>query len=152
MRHSPPLGGCGWQDHYYNGLNEVFDYLGRLQQSGPAFILEVHSLLADDEHGVALPVGTAERASKRIKQKVVHDFHLNADGKITGWWTSGRTRQPSTTCLHTPPPSATAPPVAAPQQDRWVALKYGPCPSREPVTVAHVEAAFALTGCALSVP
>jgi hypothetical protein len=86
MRHSPPLGACGGKTITYSRLNEVFDYFGRLQQSGPAFILEVHSLLADDEHGVALPVGTAERASRRIEQKVVHDFHLNADGKITGWW------------------------------------------------------------------
>ena len=28
----------------------------------------------------------AERAGKRIEQKVVHVFHLNAEGKVSDWW------------------------------------------------------------------
>jgi ketosteroid isomerase-like protein len=70
----------------YNGLSEVLGYFERLPEIGAAFRFEVHDLLADDEHGVALLAGTAERAGERIEQKVVHVFHLNADGKVTDWW------------------------------------------------------------------
>ena len=49
-------------------------------------VVEVHDLLADDEHRVALLAGMAERAGERIEQKVVHVFPLNADGKVTDWW------------------------------------------------------------------
>jgi uncharacterized protein len=70
----------------YNGLGEVLGYFGRLQQSGAGFKFEVHDLLADDEHAIGLVTGTAERAGKRVEQKVVHVFHMNADGKVSDWW------------------------------------------------------------------
>lgn len=70
----------------YNGLTEVLGYFARLQASGTAFSFEVHDLLADDEHAVALLAGVAERSGKRIEQKVIHVFHTNADGKVTDWW------------------------------------------------------------------
>jgi ketosteroid isomerase-like protein len=69
-----------------NGLSEVLGYFERLQEIGAAFRFGVHDLLADDEHGVALLAGTAERTGERIEQKVVHVLHLNADGKVTDWW------------------------------------------------------------------
>ena len=62
----------------YNGLSEVLGYFERLPEIGAAFRFEVH--------GVALLAGTAERTGERIEQKVVHVFHLNADGKVTDWW------------------------------------------------------------------
>ena len=70
----------------YNGIAEVLGYFARLQESGAAFTFDVHELLADDEHGVALLAGTAERTGERIEQKVVHVFNLDADGKVTDWW------------------------------------------------------------------
>jgi hypothetical protein len=70
----------------YNGLTEVLGYFARLQESGAAFRFEVHDLLADDQHAVALLAGTAERSGRRLQQKVVHAFHLNADGKVADWW------------------------------------------------------------------
>jgi uncharacterized protein len=70
----------------YNGIAEVLGYFVRLQESGAAFTFEVHELLADDEHAVALLAGAAERSGKRTRQKVVHVFHLNADGRVTDWW------------------------------------------------------------------
>jgi ketosteroid isomerase-like protein len=70
----------------YNGIAEVLGYFARLQESGAAFTFEVHELLADDEHAVALLAGAAERSGKRTRQKVVHVFHLNADGRVTDWW------------------------------------------------------------------
>jgi hypothetical protein len=76
----------------------VLGYFARLQESGAAFTFEVHELLADDEHAVALLEGAAERSGKRTQQKVVHVFQLNADGRSPTGGTSGRTRRPSTTC------------------------------------------------------
>jgi ketosteroid isomerase-like protein len=70
----------------YNGLTEVLGYFARLRESGATFTFEVHDLLADDEHAVALLTGTAERAGKQIEQKVVHVFHVTVGGKVTGWW------------------------------------------------------------------
>jgi len=71
----------------YNGPSEVVGYFEQLPHIGATFTFELHDLLAHDEHGVALLAGTAERSGERIKQKVIHVFHLNADGKITEWWT-----------------------------------------------------------------
>jgi uncharacterized protein len=70
----------------YHGLGEVLGYFERLRESGARFAFDVHSLLADDEHGVGLLTGTADRAGRRVEQKVVHVFHLNAEGKVSGWW------------------------------------------------------------------
>jgi ketosteroid isomerase-like protein len=64
----------------YHGLSEVLGYFERLPEIGAAFRFEIHDLLADDEHGVALLTG------ERIHQKVVHVFHLNTDGQVTEWW------------------------------------------------------------------
>jgi ketosteroid isomerase-like protein len=70
----------------YDGLGELLGCFARLQQSGAAFTFEVHDLLADEEHAVAVLTGTAQRSGKRIEQKVVHVFHTNTDGKVTDWW------------------------------------------------------------------
>jgi hypothetical protein len=98
MRHSPPSGACG----------------GKTITT--AFILEVRGLLADDEHEVALLGGTAERASRRIEQKVVHDFHLNDDGKITGWWNFWEGQAALDDLFTYASSIAAAPPVAAPSK------------------------------------
>ena len=70
----------------YHGLSEVVDYFEHLPAIGAACSFEVHDLLADDEHGVALLTGTADFTGDRIAQKVVHVFHFNADGQVTKWW------------------------------------------------------------------
>ena len=70
----------------YHGLAEVLGYFARLRESGAAFRFQVHELLAGDEHAVALLDGVAERAGRRTEQKVVHVFHLDADGKVGDWW------------------------------------------------------------------
>ena len=70
----------------YDGVAGVLGYFARLRESGAVFTFEVHDLLADDEHAVAVLAGTAERVGKRIEQKVVHVFHVNAEGKVTDWW------------------------------------------------------------------
>jgi ketosteroid isomerase-like protein len=52
---------------------------------GAGDLATLRDMFADDEHAVGLLTGRAERAGKRIEQKVVHVFHLNAEGKVSDW-------------------------------------------------------------------
>jgi uncharacterized protein len=49
------------------------------------FHLDVHAVLADDTHGVALVVTTASRAGRSITTQNAHVFHLR-DGRVTEFW------------------------------------------------------------------
>jgi ketosteroid isomerase-like protein len=53
--------------------------------TGNSLELDVHDLLANDEHGVALVQFRAQRDGKRIDQKQAHVFHIG-DGAITESW------------------------------------------------------------------
>ncbi len=71
----------------YKGIDEVFGLFGRLfQETGGSLKNEVHDLLANDEHAVALVRTSAERNGKRLEQNVVHVFHINPEGKTTEFW------------------------------------------------------------------
>lgn len=71
----------------YKGKEEVFGFFGRiLQETNGTFKTEVHDILANDEHGVALVRISAERGGKSIEQNVVHVFHLNDQGQSTEFW------------------------------------------------------------------
>lgn len=71
----------------YKGIDEVFGFFGKLaEMTGGSFKLDVHDILANDEHVVALVRNTGERNGKRISQNVVHVFHVNPEGKFTENW------------------------------------------------------------------
>src|SRR5438445_10526920 len=71
----------------YRGQDEVFGFFGKLVElTGGTFKLDVHSILADDEHGTVLSTTTAQRESKSLSEKTVDVFHF-ADGKVTEVWT-----------------------------------------------------------------
>lgn len=81
VRGSGPLSGD------YKGIDEVFGFFGRLmQETGGSFRLDVHDILANDEHGVALVRTHAERGGSVLEQNIVHVFHVNAEGKATEFW------------------------------------------------------------------
>ncbi len=70
----------------YDGLEQVLGYVGKLGElSGGTLRFEVHSLLADDTHGVALIKDSAERAGKTLNLNNVHAWHLS-DGKLQEIW------------------------------------------------------------------
>ncbi len=50
-----------------------------------SFHLDLHSVLADDEHGVALVTVSASRGGRSIKVNAVDVMHLR-DGKVTEVW------------------------------------------------------------------
>jgi len=70
----------------YVGKEAVFGFFARLmEETGGNFKNEIHDLLANDEHGVALVTGSATRGNKTLEGNTVHVFHMK-DGKITEFW------------------------------------------------------------------
>jgi ketosteroid isomerase-like protein len=81
--HAPgrnPLAG----DH--RGKEAVFATFGKLaEMTGGTFNVEIHDILANDEHVVVLAHATAERNGKRLDDNGVQVFHIR-DGKVTEQW------------------------------------------------------------------
>jgi ketosteroid isomerase-like protein len=72
----------------YRGRDAVFGFFARLMEvTDGTFSLDVHAVLADDEHGVALAIGTASRAGKNVTFNDADVMHLR-DGKVTEFWTA----------------------------------------------------------------
>lgn len=70
----------------YHGKNEVFGFFGQLmERSGGTSRVEVHDVLANDEHGVALVVTSGSREGRDFTGRDVHTFHLR-DGKVVEFW------------------------------------------------------------------
>ena len=70
----------------YKGIDEVFGFFGKLvQESGGTFSLEIHDLLANDEHAVGLHTAHAEREGKTLRDNNTLVFHVR-DGKVTEVW------------------------------------------------------------------
>lgn len=59
--------------------------LGRV--TGGTFHLDVHGILADDEHAAVLLTSSASREGKHIETNDVHVYHLR-DGTVTEFWDS----------------------------------------------------------------
>ena len=70
----------------YSGKEQVFGFFGKLQElSGGTATVEVHDLLADDEHGVAIVTEIATRDGETHRSRTTHVLHLR-DGKVTELW------------------------------------------------------------------
>lgn len=70
----------------YNGAQEVLGFFGQLQErSGGSFRLEMHDLLASDDHVVALINEVGHRGDKSINSPGVHVWHVSG-GKVTEFW------------------------------------------------------------------
>ena len=71
----------------YAGAAQVVEFFGRLfELSQGTLRLELHDVLANDEHAVALYTVRAEREGRRLEDNMVATFHVR-DGKITEAWT-----------------------------------------------------------------
>ena len=70
----------------YEGKEAVFNYFARLmQETGGTFKNEIHDMLANDDHGVALVTFSATRGDKSLEGSIVHVFHMR-DEKMTEFW------------------------------------------------------------------
>ena len=71
----------------YKGKDAVFGFFGQLmERSGGTFRLEIHDLLANDEHGITLVTEKAERNGKSWASRAVHVTHPDAEGRIKEFW------------------------------------------------------------------
>jgi uncharacterized protein len=78
--------GVGPLNGDYHGRDQVFGFFGRLaEETGGTFRLDVHDILANDEHTATLCTLSASRGGKSIEVPVVNVSH-NRDGKITEFW------------------------------------------------------------------
>jgi uncharacterized protein len=80
------MGGRSQLAGEYRGRDAVFAFFGKLMElTEGSFHLDVHAILADDEHAVALTSGTASRAGKTITDNAAHVFHMR-DGRVAEYW------------------------------------------------------------------
>jgi uncharacterized protein len=70
----------------FRGKDEVFANLQKnMELTGGTFRLDIHALVADDEHAVALLRARAEREGKALDDNTVQVFHIE-NGKLTESW------------------------------------------------------------------
>src|SRR5216117_2366440 len=61
----------------YRGKEEVFGTLQKVAElTGGTFKLEIHAILADDDHAVALTRATGEREGKSLDDNTIQVFHV----------------------------------------------------------------------------
>jgi uncharacterized protein len=71
----------------YKGKDAVFGFFGKLMEvTGGTFKLEVHDILANDEHSVTLVRVTAEKNGKKLDSKGVHITHPDSEGRVKEFW------------------------------------------------------------------
>ncbi len=70
----------------YDGIGQVLGFFGRVRElSGGTFRTELHDVVANDEHAVALFTGRADRTGRRLEDRIVEVFHIH-DGKVAEAW------------------------------------------------------------------
>jgi ketosteroid isomerase-like protein len=70
----------------HRGVDAVLGYFGQIMElSGGTLRVEVHDVVANDEHAVGLHSVHAERAGKTLDDNHTLVFHVR-DGKVTEVW------------------------------------------------------------------
>lgn len=70
----------------YKGVEEVLGFFAKtMEMTGGSFKLDVHDILANDEHGAALITTSGERDGKTLTARGVQVVHLT-NGKVTESW------------------------------------------------------------------
>ena len=70
----------------FEGVGAVLENFGKLfEMSGGTFRLELHDVVANDDHGVALATSFAEREGRSLESRFAHVAHFS-DGKMTESW------------------------------------------------------------------
>jgi uncharacterized protein len=70
----------------HQGVDAVLGYFGRtMELTDGNFRVEVHDVVANDEHGVGLNSVHAERAGRTLEDNNTLVFHVR-DGKVTEVW------------------------------------------------------------------
>lgn len=73
----------------YTGIDDVLGlFMKQFEETAGAFKVEVHDILANDEHGVALATVSGDREGKKLDDRYVHSVHFK-DGRLTESWIFG---------------------------------------------------------------
>jgi uncharacterized protein len=71
----------------YQGLDQVMEFVGQFTGlSGGTHRFELHDVIGNDDHVVALHSTRAERNGRQLEVSAIQVFHVR-DGKITEAWT-----------------------------------------------------------------
>jgi ketosteroid isomerase-like protein len=72
----------------YQGIDQVLGFFGTLaERSGGTFRVNVHDVVANDEHVVGLHSSEAERKGRLLRSPTTLVIHVR-DGRITETWSS----------------------------------------------------------------
>lgn len=81
--HSPGRGPLAGD---YKGMDEVLGSFAKtFELTAGTFSVELHDVLANDEHGVALATVRGERNGKKLEDNYTHVVHFR-DGKVAESW------------------------------------------------------------------
>jgi ketosteroid isomerase-like protein len=70
----------------HEGTDQVLQMFARIfELTGGTFSFELHDVLANDEHAVALFTTHGERAGKKLNNNMVQTYHFR-DGKVSEIW------------------------------------------------------------------
>ncbi len=70
----------------YRGRDAVFGYLGKIMdRSGTTFQLEVHDVVANEQHTVGLMIHRGSHGGRQATFRSVHVWHVS-NGKLTELW------------------------------------------------------------------
>jgi ketosteroid isomerase-like protein len=73
----------------YTGVEATIGlFLKLFEESGGTFKLEVHDVLANDDHAVALVTASASKGDASFTSRAAHIVHIK-DGKLTESWFFG---------------------------------------------------------------
>jgi len=71
----------------YDGVDQVLGlFIHLFELSGGTLSLELHDVLANDEHAVLLYAISAERDGKQLHRNEVTIAHIGPDGRVTEAW------------------------------------------------------------------
>ena len=77
----------------FKGKSAVLGYLAMIPQDFEEFKLDVHDVVASDQHVVVLVTSTSRRKGKTYEDRAVHIHHVNDEGKTTETWFATDTEQ-----------------------------------------------------------
>jgi uncharacterized protein len=80
------IGGRSSISGTYTGHDEVFGFFGKLiEETGGTFHLDIHDILASEDHVVVLVRESASRGDRRLEMNEAHIWHLS-DGFAKEFW------------------------------------------------------------------
>lgn len=79
----------------YDGKQATFEFFGRVGElSGGSFSVDIHDIVANDDHTVALVTARGERDGRRLDENLVQVMHLE-DGQLVALWSFSWDQQAS---------------------------------------------------------